>query len=66
LIDGGARLLVDDRLEAVDAATEYADVYARFAELLTRGESVVDGAASQLVADAFRLGERRTVEPFHW
>jgi len=66
LIDGGAKLLVDGRLEATDAATEYADVYARFAELLARGETVVDGAASQLVADAFRLGERRTVEPFPW
>jgi len=66
LIDGGAKLLVDDCLEAADQATEYADVYARFAELLARGESVVDGAASQLVADAFRLGKRRTVEPFVW
>jgi D-galactose 1-dehydrogenase len=66
LIAGGAKLLVDGRLEATDAATEYADVYARFAELLVRGESVVDGAASQLVADAFRLGLRRTVEPFCW
>lgn len=66
LIEGGARLLVDGRQEATDPATEYADVYGRFAELLARGESVVDSAASQLVADAFRLGERRTVEPFHW
>ena len=66
LADGGARLWVDGRLEASDPATEYADVYARFAELLARGESVVDGAASQLVDDAFRLGERKTVEPFHW
>jgi D-galactose 1-dehydrogenase len=66
LVDGGAKLLVDGRLEATDPATEYADVYARFAELLACGESVVDSAASQLVADAFRLGERRTVEPFHW
>ena len=66
LIDGGAKLLVDGRLEAADAATEYADVYVRFAELLRSGESEVDGAGSQLVADAFRLGERRIVEPFHW
>jgi D-galactose 1-dehydrogenase len=66
LVEGGAKLLVDGRLEAADAATEYADVYARFAELLACGESVVDGAASQLVADAFRLGQRRIVEPFHW
>jgi D-galactose 1-dehydrogenase len=66
LIEGGAKLLVDSRLEAADAASEYADLYARFAELLARGESVADGAAAQLVADAFRLGERRIVEPFHW
>jgi len=66
LVDGGAKLLVDGRLEATDPTTEYADVYARFAELLARGESVVDSASSQLVADAFRLGERKIVEPFHW
>ena len=66
LIDGGAKLLVDGRLEEAHAATEYAEVYARFAELIVRGESVVDGAGLELVADAFRLCERRIVEPFYW
>ena len=64
LVDGGARLLVDGELAASDVASEYEAVYARFAELLERGESAVDGAASQLVADAFTIGKRRTVEPF--
>jgi D-galactose 1-dehydrogenase len=64
LTDGGAKLLVDGRLAATDAASEYEDVYSRFAELLARGESAVDGAASQLVEDAFRLGVRTAVEPF--
>jgi hypothetical protein len=39
--------------------------YAAAPERLACGESAVDGAASQRVADAFRLGERGIVEPFH-
>jgi D-galactose 1-dehydrogenase len=66
LIDGGAKLLVDGRLAAKDTASEYEDVYSRFAELLACGESAVDVAASQLVEDAFRLGKPMAVEPFPW
>jgi D-galactose 1-dehydrogenase len=58
--------LVDGRLAAKDTASEYEDVYSRFAELLARGESAVDVAASQLVEDAFRLGKPMAVEPFPW
>jgi D-galactose 1-dehydrogenase len=66
LVDGGAKLFVDGRLAAKDVASEYEDVYSRFAELLARGESAVDVAASQLVEDAFRLGKPMAVEPFLW
>ena len=45
---------------------EYERVYDHFAELLARGVSAMDCAAFQLVADAFMVGARRTVEPFLW
>lgn len=57
LSDGG-----DQRIDAIKA--EYAALYRRFAELAAVGESDVDLAPLQLVADAFLLGRRRTVEPF--
>lgn len=61
---GGAKLFVDGelRLEAVKA--EYTQLYQRFLKLAAVGESDVDLAPFQLVADAFLLGRRRTVEPF--
>ena len=43
---------------------EYEGIYRRFAELLARGESEVDAAPFQLVADAFLVGRRVVTEPF--
>lgn len=43
---------------------EYARLYARFAELVTAGESDVDVRPLQIVADAFVLGERRSAPAF--
>jgi D-galactose 1-dehydrogenase/L-arabinose 1- dehydrogenase len=43
---------------------EYPRLYARFAELVARGESDVDIRPLQIVADAFLMAERRTTEPF--
>jgi D-galactose 1-dehydrogenase len=61
---GGARLQAGDK-QLVDATdTEYAGLYRRFRELTASGESDVDLAPLQLVADAFLLGRRRTVAPF--
>jgi D-galactose 1-dehydrogenase len=61
---GGRKLSVGDR-QLVDAAkAEYPALYRRFRELAASGESDVDLAPLQLVADAFLLGRRRTVEPF--
>ena len=45
---------------------EYEGIYAHFAELLARDESEMDSGPFQLVADAFLVGSRRVVEPFHW
>ena len=61
---GGARLRAGGK-QLVDAATpNIAGLYRRFRELAATGESDVDLAPLQLVADAFLLGRRRTVEPF--
>jgi D-galactose 1-dehydrogenase len=61
---GGARLRAGGK-QLVDAPdAEYAGLYRRFRELATTGETDVDLAPLQLVADAFLLGRRRTVEPF--
>jgi D-galactose 1-dehydrogenase len=61
---GGAELRVVDK-QLVDAPdTEYAGLYRRFRELTATGESDVDLAPLQLVADAFLLGRRRVVEAF--
>jgi predicted dehydrogenase len=60
---GGGALQIDGRpLEADQAlAGEYPRLYARFAELCAASESEVDWRPFQLVADAFLVGERRTV-----
>jgi D-galactose 1-dehydrogenase len=51
--------------QLVDAANaEYAGLYRRFVELAATGETEADLAPFQLVADAFMLGRRRTVESF--
>jgi D-galactose 1-dehydrogenase len=61
---GGAKLSVDDELRLEAAKAEYPQLYRRFLNLAAAGESDVDLAPFQLVADAFLLGRRRTVEPF--
>ena len=66
LTDGGARLNVDGEAWAAEPNTEYPRLYARFAELIAAGESEVDLAPFQLVADAFMLGQRSAVAPFDW
>lgn len=43
---------------------EYPVLYARMAELVRRRESEVDLSPMRLVADAFLVGRRTTVEPF--
>ncbi len=61
---GGRKLTVGDRQHVDAAKAEYPALYRRFRELAVSGESDVDLAPLQLVADAFLLGRRRTVEPF--
>jgi D-galactose 1-dehydrogenase len=65
LDDGGARLTIDGASQTVDGPGEYPGLYARFAALIAAGESDVDDAPLVHVADAFMLGRRLTVAPFH-
>jgi len=43
---------------------EYEAIYARFADIISAGKSDVDLHPLKLVADAFLLGDRITLEPF--
>ena len=65
LAAGGTRLEVDGSVVVEAAPAEYAGIYRRFDELLCRGQSQVDPAPFWLVAEAFMLGRRVVVEPFH-
>jgi D-galactose 1-dehydrogenase len=45
---------------------EYEGIYRHFAELLVAGQSAVDHAPLQLVADAFLVGRRVVTSSFDW
>ncbi|MEP6840353.1 MAG: gfo/Idh/MocA family oxidoreductase, partial [Bradyrhizobium sp.] len=64
LSSGGAKLSAGGVQHVVAAEAEYAGLYRRFVRLTAAGETDVDLAPLQLVADAFLLGRRRIVEPF--
>jgi len=66
LANGGSRLEIDGALVAAEPPAEYEAIYERFDELLRKGESDVDADPFRLVADAFMIGRRATVEPFDW
>ncbi|WP_404336844.1 Gfo/Idh/MocA family protein [Sphingomonas sp. MMS12-HWE2-04] len=61
---GGSILQLPGGEEQKAPDQEYPRLYARFAELVTAGESDVDIRPFQLVADAFVLAERRIGAPF--
>jgi len=63
LSHGGGMLEIDGQPVAADEALagEYPRLYARFADMVAAGRSEVDWRPFQLVADAFLIGERRTV-----
>jgi len=64
LSQGGRKLRVGDEMQVDADKAEYPALYRRFRELAADGKSDVDLAPLQLVADAFLLGRRRTVESF--
>ena len=66
LTHGGSRLFVNGAAAIDKPMREYEGIYAHFAQLLASGQSDMDAAPFQLVADAFLVGSRRTVAAFDW
>ena len=70
LLDGGARLIIDGAAppapEDGPLNGEYPRLYARMARLVGTGGIDMDLAPLAHVADAFMLGRREDVAPFHW
>jgi D-galactose 1-dehydrogenase len=58
LSEGGAVLRIDEGPEQRAQGGEYPGLYARFADLVARGESEVDVAPLRVVADALLAGEK--------
>jgi D-galactose 1-dehydrogenase len=66
LTHGGTRLLVNGKLLVSEPDNEYRRIYQRFHSFITSGLSDADGRPLELVADAFLVGRRHTLEPFEW
>lgn len=64
--DGGSCLELPGAPPRRGPNEEYSRLYRRFAELVQSGSTDVDLRPLQLVADAFLLADRRTVEPFEF
>jgi D-galactose 1-dehydrogenase len=64
LSSGGKRLVAGSEVLVDATDREYPALYRRFVELTASGASDVDLAPLRLVADAFMVGARKTVEPF--
>ena len=65
LTDGGAKLAVNGVDQPLPDLGEYPGLYHRFAELIETGKSDVDISPLVHVADAFMLGNRKTVDAFY-
>lgn len=63
--NGGATLQVNRRTVATAASAEYPRLYRRFAEMIRTCTVDADVLPLQLVADAFLIGRRQTVDPFY-
>lgn len=61
---GGAELTIDGKAIEVGENREYPGLYDRFATLIAEGRSEVDARPLTLVADAFMVGTRESVEAF--
>jgi len=66
LRDGGGKLAIEGADVPLEEATEYGRLYARFAELVGSGKVDADLSPFHLVADAFLLSRRETLQPFSW
>lgn len=63
---GGTVLTVNGKETVANPSEEYEAIYERFAKLLKKGKSEMDGSPLRLIGDAFLLGARENVDEFHW
>lgn len=63
---GGTVLVVNGKQTIANPSEEYEAIYDRFAKLLKKGKSEMDGSPLLLISDAFFVGARENVEEFHW
>ncbi|MDB5538642.1 MAG: galactose 1-dehydrogenase [Devosia sp.] len=63
---GGTVLQVNGDTTVSNPSEEYEAIYERFAKLLKKGKSEMDGSPLRLIGDAFLLGARENVDDFHW
>lgn len=63
---GGEKLEIDGELVKNGANNEYANLYARMADLVKSGQSDMDLSPMIHVCDAFSLGRRIATDPFHF
>ena len=61
---GGATLEIDGEQKALGLQDEYRSIYAEFAKIVPGRRSSVDREPLRIVADCFRLGDRKMVEDF--
>ncbi|MEQ5833650.1 Gfo/Idh/MocA family oxidoreductase [Marinobacter sp. NFXS9] len=66
LSKGGSQLFIDGALQFEAPEQEYPGLYRHFAELIESGRHDVDVSPLRHVSDAFLLGRRVIVDPFHW
>ena len=66
LSDGGATLFIDGELSQKGPNREYSGLYHRMAGLVAGRQSDIDLSPMVHVADAFTLGRRLVVAPFHF
>lgn len=64
LLDGGARMTIDDVAQPLGEHGEYPAIYARFAELVASRTSAVDREPLRIAADAFLIARRESVAAF--
>lgn len=64
LLDSGGRLVIDGETRLAEKRAEYPMLYARFADLVRRGQSDVDLAPLQMTLDALALGTRVALPRF--
>lgn len=62
LVDGGARLFIDNMEQKFPESGEYADIYRAFVDLIDRRRSSVDVRPLRLVADCLLASRRMVVD----